>query len=53
MKDVKITLYHDGWTAKVDNNRYSMSHEDEDLGAETVKKLLEYLGYKVTLKEDC
>ncbi len=53
MKDIKITLFYDGWSIEVDGLQYTISNEDEDLGTSTVKKLLEYLGHNVTLEEDC
>ena len=51
MKDIEIELYWDGWTVKVDDKRFRWDHNDEDMGTEGIKKLLEYLGYKVTVEE--
>ena len=51
MKDIEIKLYWDGWAVKVDDKRFRWDHNDEDMGTEGIKKLLEYLGYKVTVEE--
>lgn len=51
MKDITIEQYCDGWTVSVDGTRFSWDHNDEDMGTEGIKKLLEHLGYTVTIEE--
>ena len=51
MKDIEIELYCDGWKVKVDNKNFRWDHNDEDMGTESIKKLLEYLGHKVSIEE--
>ena len=51
MKDITIESMCDGWTVIVDRNRFSWDHNDEDMGTDGIKKLLEYLGHKVTVEE--
>jgi hypothetical protein len=48
---IQINQYSDGWDVTVDNERFTWDHNDADMGTESIKKLLEYLGYKVTLEE--
>ena len=52
MKVIEIERYNDGWAVKVDGEIFRWDHNDEDLGTEGIKALLEYLGHEVTL-EDC
>lgn len=51
MKDIKIEQYCDGWTVKVDDKRFRWDHNDEDMGTEAIKNLLEHLGYTCTVEE--
>jgi hypothetical protein len=51
MKDISIEHHCDGWTVEVDGNRFHWDHNDEDMGTEGIKKLLEYLGHKVFVEE--
>lgn len=51
MKDITIEQYCDGWAVTVDGKRFSWDHNDEDMGAEGIKALLEHLGHNVTLEE--
>lgn len=51
MKEITIEQYCDGWTVVVDGKRFSWDHNDEDMGTEGIKKLLKYLGHKVTVEE--
>lgn len=48
---IQINQYCDGWDITVDNERFTWDHNDPDMGTESIKKLLEHLGYKVTLEE--
>jgi hypothetical protein len=50
-KDVTIEQYCDGWTVEVDGKRFRWDHNDEDMGTEGIKNLLEHLGYTVNLEE--
>lgn len=51
MKEISIEWMCDGWTVNVDNKRFRWDHNDEDMGTESIKKLLEYLGHNVTIEE--
>jgi hypothetical protein len=51
MKDITIEQYCDGWAVEVDDKRFRWDHNDEDMGTEGIKRLLEYLGYTVTVEE--
>ena len=51
MKDITVEWMCDGWTVVVDGKRFSCNHNDEDMGTDIIKKLLEYLGHKVTIEE--
>jgi hypothetical protein len=51
MKDIEIEQYSDGWAVEVDGKRFRWDHNDEDMGTEGIKKLLEYLGHNVTVEE--
>lgn len=51
MKDISIEWMSDGWTVIVDGKRFSWNHNDEGMGTEPIKKLLEYLGHTVTIEE--
>ena len=51
MKNIEIEQWCDGWTVKVDDSEFRWDHNDEDLGTESIKKLLQYLGHCVTLSE--
>ena len=51
MKNITIEQYCDGWAVEVDDKRFSWNHNDENLGAESIKLLLDYLGYNVAIKE--
>ena len=51
MKDIIIEQYCDGWCIEVDGNRFRWDHNDEDLGTESIKALLEYLGHIVTVED--
>ena len=51
MKDIEIEQYCDGWTVKVDGKSFHWDHNDEDLGTQGIKALLEYLGHSVTVEE--
>jgi hypothetical protein len=50
-KDIQIEQYCDGWAVEVDGKRFRWDHNDEDMGTEGIKKLLEYLGHNVTVEE--
>jgi hypothetical protein len=51
MKDIEIEHYCDGWTVKVDGQRFHWDHNDEDMGTEGIKNLLKYLGHNVTVAQ--
>lgn len=51
MKDITIEWMCDGWTVIVDGKCFSWNHNDEDMGTDTIKALLKYLGYNVTVEE--
>jgi hypothetical protein len=51
IKDIEIEQYCDGWAVKVDGKSFRWDHNDEDMGTEGIKKLLEHLGHKVTVEE--
>ena len=51
MKGIEIEQFCDGWTVKVDDQRFHWDHNDEDLGTQGIKELLEYLGHTVTVEE--
>lgn len=51
MKEIDIEQYCDGWTVKVDGKSFSWNHNDEDMGTESIKALLEYLGHDVEIEE--
>lgn len=50
-KEINIEQYCDGWTVKVDGESFRWDHNDEDLGTESIKALLEHLGHSVTVEE--
>lgn len=51
MKNITIEWYSDGWSILVDNERFRWDHNDEDMGTEGIKQLLEHLGHTVTVEE--
>lgn len=51
MKDISIEWMCDGWAVIIDDKRFRWDHNDEDMGTESIKALLEYLGHKVTIEE--
>jgi len=51
MKEIDIEQYCDGWSVKVDGKSFSWDHNDEDMGTESIKALLEYLGHDVEIEE--
>jgi len=51
MKEINIEQYCDGWCIKVDGKSFSWDHNDEDLGVDSIKELLEYLGHDVEVEE--
>jgi hypothetical protein len=51
MKKISIEWMCDGWTVIVDGQRFSWDHNDEDMGTESIKALLEYLGHDVEIEE--
>jgi hypothetical protein len=51
MKNIEIEQHCDGWTVKVDGKTFSWDHNDEDLGTQGIKNLLEHLGHNVILEE--
>lgn len=51
MKDITIEWMCDGWTVVVDGRRFSWNHNDEDMGTDSIKALLEHLGHTVTIEE--
>ena len=51
MKEINIEWMCDGWTVIVDGKRFSWDHNDEDMGTEGIKALLEYLGHSVAVEE--
>lgn len=50
-KQIVIEQYCDGWCVEVDGERFRWDHNDEDLGTESIKALLEYLGHTVEIEE--
>ena len=48
---IDIEQYCDGWTVVVDGQRFGWNHNDEDMGTDSIKALLEYLGHTVTIEE--
>ncbi len=48
---IEIEKYCDGWSIIIDGEAFSWDHNDEDLGTNTLKKVFEHLGYKVTIEE--
>jgi hypothetical protein len=48
---IDIEQYCDGWTVVIDDKRFSWNHNDEDMGTEAIKQLLEHLGHTVTVEE--
>ena len=48
---IEIEQYCDGWSINVDGESFSWDHNDGDMGTKSIKALLEYLGYKVTIEE--
>ena len=48
---IEIEQYCDGWTVRVDGERFSWDHNDEDVGTKALKELLEHLGYTVQIEE--
>ena len=51
IKKINIEQYCDGWTVVIDDKRFSWNHNDEDMGTEGIKQLLEHLGHTVTVEE--
>jgi hypothetical protein len=51
MKDIRIEQHCDGWVVEVDGMRFRWDHNDEDMGTEGIKQLLEHLGHTVTVEE--
>jgi hypothetical protein len=51
MKKISIEWMCDGWTVIVDGQQFSWDHNDEDMGTESIKALLEYLGHDVEIEE--
>lgn len=51
VKDIQIEQYSDGWAIEVDGRRYRWDHNDGDLGVDSIKLLLEYLGHTVTVED--
>lgn len=51
MKEINIEQYCDGWSVKVDGKSFSWDHNDEDLGTDAIKALLEYLGHDVEIED--
>ena len=51
IKEINIEQYCDGWAVEVDGKRFRWDHNDEDMGTEGIKNLLEHLGYTVNLEE--
>ncbi len=51
MKEINIVLYSDGWSIEVDDRGFYWNHNDEDMGTESIKALLEYLGHDVEIEE--
>lgn len=51
MKDIQIEWMCDGWVIAVDDKRFRWNHNDEDMGTESIKALIEYLGHSVTIDE--
>lgn len=50
-KQIVVEQYCDGWCVQVDGERFSWNHNDEDLGTESIKALLEYLGHTVEIED--
>lgn len=51
MNEITIHQYSDGWTIEVDGRGFHWDHNDEDLGTQSIKDLLEHLGHKVNIEE--
>ena len=51
MKKISFEWMCDGLTVIVDGQRFSWDHNDEDMGTESIKALLEYLGHDVEIEE--
>lgn len=51
MENIEIELYCDGWTVTVGDKHFHWNHNNEDLGTEGIKALLDHLGYTVTVEE--
>lgn len=50
IKEIHIEWVCDGWVVIVDDNRFRWDHNDEDMGTESIKALLQYLGHTVTIE---
>ena len=51
MKDILIEQYCDGWAVELDGKRFRWDHNDEDMGTEAIKALLQCLGHSVKIEE--
>jgi hypothetical protein len=51
MKHIEIRHYCDGWLVKVDGKSFWWHDSQEDMGTESIKALLEYLGHEVVIEE--
>ena len=51
MKKIYIEKYSDGWNVFVDGLLFKWNHNDEGLGADIIKELLEHLGHNVEFEE--
>jgi hypothetical protein len=50
-KQIVVEQYCDGWCVNIDGNRFYWNHNDEDLGTQSIRELLEYLGHSVEVEE--
>ena len=48
---IKILLYCDGFDIVYEDQMFRYNHNDEDLGTQAIRELLEYLGFDVDLEE--
>jgi hypothetical protein len=51
MSNISIEQYCDGWTVIYNDKRYSWNHNDEDMGTESIARLLTDMGHTVEVEE--
>lgn len=52
-KLVVIGVEASGWTIIINDKKFSWDHNDPDMGSLGILKLLEYLGFEVSIEEWC